>query len=246
MRQIDEIKTILGEDLKEYFMSKKVFFLIAISLFSLIIINASSILQLMYLMFFKERGALPFTISITYYLLFFIIPIFSILIGHDSISQEKEKKTIRGIASKTKRSSIIIARSLSNMVMIGIISFTLMVVSSVHTYVKFSIVHITAPIMLSMYLIVYGGAISSIVVFFSTSFRRSSTSLFAGILFFVFEIYLAVGKLNWISVFGYMNNVLTKNILSDLKLIIFPIVTYLIYLTISLLSSLYIFQRKDL
>ena len=232
--------TIFLEDLKNSFRTRKIIFIVAIISFIMITIYASGFLQIAYLLFFKPQNIIAFPISITYYLLFLTIPIFTMLLGHDSISSEIENYNIRGIISKIKRSSFIIGKFLSVFTIIASLSFLLLFSSTIYTYVKVKQLDLIHPLMFFLYLLLYIAALTAVSIFFSSISPKNSTSLLAIILFYLIVQYLNFGSTAHISIFHYINSIIS------LEKILASIITFLSYFAIFISASLFVFGVRDL
>lgn len=224
------------EDLKESIRNKKIFFTVGIALFIMLTVYASGFLQIAYLLYFKPEKIIPFPISITYYLLFIAIPLLIILLGHDSVSSQIENHHIRGIISKISRSSFILAKFFSLLIIISCLSFLVLLSSSIFTLIKFRQLDLLNPLIFLFYLFFYIAALSAVSIFFSSVSSKSSTSLLTLMLFFLFLLYINLKPLKVISLFHYMH-------FSD---ILMPISVFIIYSLIFMSSSLLIFQARDL
>ena len=107
-------------------------------------------------------------------------------------------------------------------------------------YVKIKELDLLHPLIFFLYLLLYIAALTSVSIFFSSVFGRSSSSLFAIILFYSIVQYFNAGSTALISIFHYMNNIITLENISA------SILTFLIYLIIFLVSSILIFEVRDL
>jgi ABC-type transport system involved in multi-copper enzyme maturation permease subunit len=235
------IKAIYLEELKDSIKTKKIFFVIAISLFIVFMIYASGFLQIVYLLLFKPQNTVAFPIVITYYLLYITVPIFALLLGHDAISSEIENKTIRGAISKISRHSFIIGKSLAIFTFISIINFLMLFGSAVYTNLKIQQLDLLHPLIFFLYLTLYTAAFTAIAVFFSSIFSKSSTSLFVTIISYLVFIYINMEEFfSVFSIFNYINDIIS---LVDL---ISPIAIFIIYLGVFFSATLIIFKVRDL
>ncbi len=230
------IKEIIAEDLREYIRDKKIFYVLAIILFIILIVYASGFLQVGLLIFFKPSNIVPFPISITYYLLFITIPILAVLLGHDAISSEIENQHIRCIISKISRNSFILGKFISLLIIMSSLILLLLLSATLYSFARFH--QFYSPLIFFFYLVFYSAGICAIVICFSSLFSKISTALFAKLIFFLILLYFSTIQLEKISIFHYMNNVFSLEFL--------PMIIFSIYLLIFLSCSLLIFRVRDL
>ncbi len=230
------MRQIIKEDLKEYLRNKKIIFVMGIIFFIMLSAYASGFFQIAYLLFFKPTNAIPFPISITYYLLFLLIPMIVLLVGHDSISGEIENKNIRGIISKVSRRSYILAKFLSLWIIVLGIILTLLIIAMTYSFVKFNTSYV--PIEFFVYLSLYSLGLCSISVFFASFVSRSSTALSLKLFFLIVLLYLNNLPISSISIFHHIEAVF--------KMQTTVIWLYITYAAVFLPSSMIIFERRDL
>jgi ABC-type transport system involved in multi-copper enzyme maturation permease subunit len=232
------ITTTFLEELKDALRSKKIIFVILITLFICLTLYASGFMQMVYLLFFKPQKFIPFPISITYYLLFFLIPTLAVLLGHDMISAEVENSTLRGVLSKIKRRDYLLAKLLALVAILATLSLLLLLTSSIYTYIRFNQLDLFHPLIFFFYLILYIIAYSSMVLFLSSIVKKSSTSLLLMALVNIILIYISMSSFSYLSLFSFVTDVMSFDLFV-------PVVVYLAYTTIFTVSSFLLFEVRD-
>ncbi len=170
-------------------------------------------------------------------LLFLAAPLFVTSISHSSVNKEMESKTIRFLATKTSRESIIFGKFLGNM-SFWVICLTVALLLIIPFSKSFYFVDLIQSIIFVSYFI-------GLSLFLSTLVNNSSLTMFAGI---VISIALPVIGM-W--------SLLSKNVVVDTISYLTPYFYYtnentsytyfvLIHTAVFVILSLIIFKRRDL
>lgn len=238
-------KTIFIEELKDALKDKRIIFVIIIAGIIFLTIYVSGFLQTAYLIFFKPGISVPFPISVSYYLLFFLMPIFIALIGHDSISSEIENGTIRGVITKIRRGSFIAGKALAGFTIVSALNLILMIIAMVYSYSKGTIMDFGHAFGYFLFLACYCALWSALTILFSAALSKSSTVLWSVAVVYVGLLYLSI-KFAKGSFAYYLNPLNYAGNVSTLDNGIIGIIVFLIYTTIFFAGSIWIFRGKDL
>jgi ABC-type transport system involved in multi-copper enzyme maturation permease subunit len=190
-KKFNDFALIFWEEIKESFRTRKVILIALLSVIVLLVSYGSVLTQVIALMFFKAEPTMSWPILVTYYLLFALIPLFVIFLGHDSISSEFENNEIRGILTKINRDSFILGKFFAISAIVFCLSLILLFISSFFAFFKLDTsLDLFHPLVLSLYLLFYVMVSSSITVFFSMVSGKGSRALIASFTLLCAILYL--------------------------------------------------------
>jgi ABC-type transport system involved in multi-copper enzyme maturation permease subunit len=237
---IRQTRVIFLDELKQSFRNKKFIIALAIYLFLtyFLIKNGTNIATVIKLFWLVSDYSAP--ILVYYLSSLLLIPLFAILISHDSISSETQENAIRYIASRASRYSIFFGKLLADMAIITAIN---LLIAAAMLYYNYNYTGLYAFKELSIsffYLTLYAFVFAGIGIFSSVVLRRTTMALWLSMLISVSFLFLHLkDSFNIFSPYHY--------ILAPIKgTLSAGIIAYVSFAAVFIAAAFIIFKRKDL
>ena len=179
-------------------------------------------------------------VLIPFYVSAVFIPLFTLLISYDSISGELYKNSIRYLAVRTSRLSIILGKYLAYFILTIGINLIMYFIVVVYNYNKTGNFSAVSALLVWFYLIFYSLCFLSIGFLSSTAAKKPQTSLWIGVIILVSMLWLYI-KDYFVSLipYQYINYIIKGNILVGIiALCVFAVILFGI--------SILILTRRDL
>lgn len=175
-----------------------------------------------------------FSILLPYYISVGLLPIFSIIISYNVLSEEISRGSIKFIAYRTNRFSIILGKVLSSFALSILMIFVAYVVALIYIYSKIGMWFFLQYSISWFYLTIYSFCFICLTTLISMISKSSSASITWSVLASViFLIFLNFNYIKFISPFYFSNNALDYivdgillKMLTGFFVILLHIVTY--------------------
>ena len=233
-----ELNRLIIEDLKDALRSKKLIFSIFLTIFIVLTVSFSDMINLIVFLL-VDSPDISF-ITIPYAVLFFILPFTILLMSYDTFNKDIQERSIRNIITKVKRDSYILSKIISNLIMIIGIIFIILSFMSLYAYIEFNIFIIKDASLVFIYVSILSLLSISFYSFISIIVRRTSFSLYTSLATIIVLAAIDKPMISAISPFRYFIPQTTVSSLA-LPAFIFTVVSFLL-ITITII----LFRRKDL
>jgi len=239
MEAAKEIKVLTIEDIKQSFKSKKIFIILAITALLLSLFYFTRYIQLFLLLMFKAEKVVSLTFLVPYYMFIILLPFLAAFLAHDSMQIELRTGSIKHIASKIKRSSIILSKFLTNLSLMSMVILLVYIFSIIYSIIKIRNIEILQPILLAIYLIFYTASFLGLTTFVSVIARKSQNTFGLALLsVIILGMFQATKTLQKLSPFYYFRDALYNNFT--------PIIFFLGFTLLFIFLSIFIFEKVDL
>lgn len=242
-----KITLIIGNEFKNLLATKKVLFVIFVYVVIFILgIKIASIIELFSFFVPKIRQGIPFQVLLPFYSGIIIIPILSLLTIYDTVSREFENKSLKYIAYRVPRNTILFGKLIAPFLLITATNFLLYLVSATMMYRDSGINYFSDMALLFVISAVYCIMFLGIGLLVSVIFKNSQKSLWNGLLIMlsIFILDLFRFKLfDYISPFKFA--VASVKFASG-KGGILMLILFVIYSALLITTCMRIFAKKDL
>jgi ABC-2 type transport system permease protein len=240
MKLAREIRAIAAEEIAQAFRTRKLLYMAVVVVLFFLIVHYAQAAQLAMLVLFNPEKVVALPLLIAHLMFFFVVPLLSLLFGFDMVSGEIQNETIRFLASRFSRKSIILGKYLGSLLNISFTVFAALLIGTVYYAALSKDVLVAYPFMLWIFLSCYAAAFLGVVCFVSVFTSRTSVTLY--LVFLVFTLFLVAGlrKMPYVSPFSFFNFSLS---LSSISYGIFGLV---VYGAVWLVASTLLFERRDL
>jgi len=173
---LKEVCIITSDEILQSLKSKKaILMIVAYLLLMYLGLKLGSFLEILSIFFTESRRA--FSLYLPYYISMFLLPMFSVFISYDAISEEKHSKSIKYLVGRANRASVIVGKYMGAIALSTTIIFVAYVMATIYLYFKLKEVMIYSSFISWFYMSLYAACIISICVLVSTMTKNPNSSL---------------------------------------------------------------------
>ncbi|MBD3309842.1 ABC transporter permease subunit [Candidatus Woesearchaeota archaeon] len=252
MNRIKEVGIVLWSELKQASRDRKILIIIAIYVILLGIGMKQSVTlsqtfsASLFRVFLFSRTPIPYELLLFYFVSIAALPLFSLMLSYDSISGGISNMTIRNLAVRVKRSSIITGKFLAQVLTNASVNLTLYLMAALYMFWETRHLMLSQTLQLWIYLTVFMIYFTSLGLLMSNITTKPHRSLYIGVALIIGLIFVSsYESVAWMSPYNYYINgfhILAGNTAKVAE----SIISMLGFSALFFGASFFIFRRRDL